>query len=213
MKKILFLFFFMPILALSETKNDKYSFVEYELPENIVKTGVISISKNKEGILDIDANVIGGQSSFVFKSSQKNPQTNFYIFDLKPSNQVLGISIFTLSLDISQNFSVLQSVRNIDMLDRNHPFFNDQAWNVYLTFKGYEKITLSNKDFDSIHLKVFGDRPTGPGHCMYGGVGVFGVDSWYSKESGKLLKQVFVKRNCRPYDYKFLSKEVLELIP
>jgi len=213
MKKILFLFFLMPILVLSETKNDKYSFVEYELPENIVKTGVIIISKNKEGILDIDANVIGGQSSFVFKSSQKNPQTNFYIFDLKPSNQFLGISIFTLSLDISQNFSALQSVRNIDMLDRNHPFFNDQAWNVYLTFKGYEKITLSNKDFDSIHLKVFGDRPTGPGHCMYGGVGVFGVDSWYSKESGKLLKQVFVKRNCRPYDYKFLSKEVLELIP
>jgi hypothetical protein len=57
------------------------------------------------------------------------------------------------------------------------------------------------------NLLVFGDRPTGPGHCMYGGVGVFGVDSWYSKENGKLLKQVFVKRNCRPYDYKFLSKE------
>jgi|APGre2960657444_1045066.scaffolds.fasta_scaffold19072_4 hypothetical protein len=213
MKKILFFVFFMPILVLSETKNDKYSFVEYELPEKIVKTGGVSISKNKEGILDIDANVIGEQSSFVFKSSQKNPQANFYIFDLKPSNQVLGISIFTLSLDISQNFSALQSARNVDMLDRNHPFFNDQAWNIYLTFKGYEKITLSNRDFDSIHFKVFGDRPTGPGHCMYGGVGVFGVDSWYSKENGKLLKQVFVKRNCRPYDYKFLSKEVLELIP
>jgi hypothetical protein len=213
MKKIICMFFLIPILALSEIKNDKYSFVEYELPENIVKTGSISILKNKEGYLNIDANVIGSQSSLVFKSSQKNPQSNFYIFDLKQNNQVEGISIFTLSVDTSQNFSALKSTRNIEMLDRNHPFFNDQSWNIYLTFKGYEKITLSNRDFNSIHLQVFGDRPTGPGHCMYGGVGVFGVDSWYSKENGKLLKQVFIKRNCRPYDYKFLSKEVLEIIP
>jgi hypothetical protein len=39
------------------------------------------------------------------------------------------------------------------------------------------------------------------------------IDSWYSKENGKLLKQVFIKRNCMPYEYKFLSKEVLEIIP
>ena len=125
----------------------------------------------------------------------------------------MGISIFTLSLDPTKDFSSMQSNRQVEMTDRNHPFFSDQSWNIYVTFKGYEKMTLSNKDFNSIHLHTFGDRPTGPGHCMYGGVGVISVDSWYSKENGKLLKQVFIKSNCRPYDYKFLSKEVLELTP
>ena len=195
MKSLLFLSFFIPALVLAEINHDKYSYIEYELPDNMVRSGSIDLTKNKEGFLDVDAKIIGNQYSYIFKTTQKNSSLNFNIFDLKAHDQAMGISIFTLSLDPTKDFSSMQSNRQVEMTDRNHPFFSDQSWNIYVTFKGYEKMTLSNKDFNSIHLHTFGDRPTGPGHCMYGGVGVISVDSWYSKENGKLLKQVFIKSN------------------
>ena len=213
LKKILILFLLIPSLIKAEIIHDKYFFAEYELPDNLVKSGSIDLTKNTEGFYDFDVKVIGSQSSYIFKTTKKISSAPFNIFDIRAFDQVMGISIFTLSIDPSRDFSQIRLDRNVEMLDRNHPFFSDQSMNVYVTFKGNEKITLSNKVFDAIYFQTSGDRPTGPGHCMYGGVGVFGVDSWYSKENGKLLKQIFIKRNCRPYDYKILSKEVLELIP
>ena len=84
-------------------------------------------------------------------------------------------------------------------------------WNFFVSFKGYESMNIDNQKYETIHLYTKGARPTGPGHCMYGGYGVINIDSWYEKNTGKLVKQIFIKRNCRPYDYKFLSKEIIQL--
>ena len=191
--------------------SEKYSFIEYELPNNIVKKGGFELSYSEDGFLEADVKVLGDQHSYVFKSVRNIPPSGFNIFDLKDQRQVMGISLFTLSIDPSIDYKSFKQSSAVETLDRNHPFFLDQSWNFYVNFKGYEQITLSGKEFNAIHLYTHGERPTGPSHCMYGGIGVINIDSWYSKETGKLLKQVFVKRNCRPYDYKFLSKEILEL--
>jgi len=193
--------------------SEKYSFTEYELPNNVVKKGGFELTYSEDGFLEADVKAVGDQSSYIFKSILNIPPAGFNIFDLKDPNQVMGISLFTLSIDPSIDYKSFKKTRAVETLDRTHPYFKDQNWNFAVSFKGYEQITLSGNDFNTIHLYTNGDRATGPEHCMYGGYGVIDIDSWYSKETGKLLKQVFIKRNCRPYDYKYLVKEVLELVP
>lgn len=186
-----------------------FSYVEYELPNNIVREGIITFNEKKHEI-DLDVNIIGKTYSSIYKTTTKKVE-GFNIWDIKPPNSHFGISIFTLSIDVKILFTDNFKISDVETLDRTHPQFNDQMWNFSVTFKGYETINFGNKTFETIHLYTKGERPTGPGHCMYGGFGVINIESWYDKNTGKLVKQIFTKRNCRPYDYKFLSREVIQL--
>ena len=146
----------------------------------------------------------------IYKTQAKKIE-GFNIWDIKPPNGHFDISIFSFNIDLNKKYNDGFKTSDVETLDRTHPQFNDQMWNFYVLFKGNESINIDNQNFETIRFYTKGERPTGPGHCMYGGFGVINIDSWYEKTSGKLVKQIFTKRNCRPYDYKFLSKEVIQL--
>ena len=196
--------FSLPVLS-----QQKYKYFEYELPNNVVREGTLSFIE-KDQMLEIDVNVIGKIYSSIYKTQAKKLE-GFNIWDIKPPNSHFGISIFTFNIDFNKKYNDGFKTSDVEIIDRTHPQFNDQMWNFYVLFKGYESIEIDNQKFETTHFYTKGERPTGPGHCMYGGFGVINIDSWYEKTSGKLVKQIFTKRNCRPYDYKFLSKEVIQL--
>jgi len=201
---ILIIFFSFPVLS-----KQKYKYLEYELPNNVVREGTLIFNETDQ-VLEIDVNIIGKLNSSVYKTQAKKIE-GFNIWDIKPLNGYFDISIFTFNIDPNKKFTDDFKTNDVETIDRTHPQFNDQMWNFFVSFKGYESMNIDNQKYETIHLYTKGDRPTGPGHCMYGGYGVINIDSWYEKNTGKLVKQIFIKRNCRPYDYKFLSKEIIQL--
>jgi len=197
------------VFSCSVFSQQKYSYIEYELPNNVVREGTLLFNE-KDQILEIDVNVIGKIHSSVYKTQAKKIE-GFNIWDIKSPNGRFEISIFTFNIGSNKKFTDDFKTSKVETIDRTHPYFKDQMWRFYVSFKGYESINIDNRNFETIRLYTQGERPTGPGHCMYGGYGVINIDSWYEKKSGKLVKQIFTKRNCRPYDYKFLSKEIIQL--
>jgi len=210
MKKLFLLLFLIPNLVLG---GDVYKYIGLDNNENIVGEGEIIFTAIDTKLININVNIIGKIHSYIFKTKFKKVE-GFNIWDIKDLNARTGISIFTLQIDPKLEFNTKSTYSNVETLDRNHHELKDQMWNFKVTFSGLEELKLG-KDFkfEAIHLSTRGERPTGPGHCMMGSLGVLGVESWYDKFTGKLLKQIFVKRHCRPNENKILSKELIELQP
>ena len=188
---------------------DVYKFTQYDHNKNITRQGSISL-KTQDGFVDINSDVRGELSSYVFTNKRKLVE-GFNIWDVMDSGDVMGFSIFSPFIDKSQQLTVGFETKKIETLDRNNPYLKDQAWVFNSKVIAEEKISVNEKEFDAIYIKTYAKRPTGPGHCMYGNIGVFYVDSWYSKFDRKLLKQIIDKRDCMPYDFRTQTYEVWEI--
>ena len=202
--------FLILILSFSNIfANQIYSYEELEIPERVVRSGEIIFSEDDD-FYKFDVDIIGQTYSSLF-SYKREKVYGFNIWDIKPPNSPFGISLFTFEIDPENNYKKDFHTTETETLDRTHPQFKDYEWNFHTYFKGEEIYSEDDIELKSIHFYTRGERPTGPGHCMYGNYGVVDIDTWYEKSSGKLLKQIFTKRNCKPYDYKYLSKEIIKL--
>ena len=62
---ILIIFFSLPVLS-----KQKYKYLEYELPNNVVREGTLIFNETDQA-LEIDVNIIGKLNSSVYKTQAK----------------------------------------------------------------------------------------------------------------------------------------------
>lgn len=188
---------------------DIYKFTQFDHHKNITRHGIISL-KVQDGFVEINSDVQGDLSSHVFTNKRKLVE-GFNIWDVMDSRDVMGFSVFSPYVGNYQELTVGFETKKVETLDRNNPYLKDQSWVFDTKVISEEKISINEIQVDAIYIKTRAQRPTGPGHCMYGNIGVFYVDSWYSKFDKKLLKQIVDKRDCIPYDFRIQTYEVWEI--
>lgn len=188
---------------------DIYKFTQFDHHKNITRNGIISL-KVQDGFVEINSDVQGDLSSHVFTNKRKLVE-GFNVWDVMDSKDIMGFSVFSPYVGNYQELTVGFETKKVETLDRNNPYLKDQSWVFNTKVISEEKISINEIQVDAIYIKTRAQRPTGPGHCMYGNIGVFYVDSWYSKFDKKLLKQIFDKRDCIPYDFRTQTFEVWEI--
>ena len=208
MKKILVLFFiFTSQLAAQERV---YSFTRSETMAgdvNSLEGKIIFSIQDKKEEVTVD---LSGNEKFNFwddiEYQTKIPlQVGFEIYDVRKKNEPTGFSVFAHHInlnDINPGFKT----RNVET-ERRHPYFRDYSWNFYLKYEKNESITVNGKTYQAAFISVKGDRPTGGMNCRPGQPGVVKIESWYNLNDSKLLKQVFAKYLCKPFDYNLLEKD------
>ena len=208
MKKLLFLFLIFSSQAVAQER--EYSFTRTETMAgdvNSLEGKIIFSIQDKKELVTVD--LIGNQK-FNFwddiKYQTKIPlQIGFEIYDIRKKNEPTGFSIFAHHInlnDIDPGFKT----RNVET-ERRHTYFRDYSWNFYLKYEKNESISVNGKTFQAAYISVKGDRPRGGNNCRSGQPGVVKIDSWYDLNDEKLLKQVFAKYLCKPFDYNLLEKD------
>ena len=91
------------VFSCSVFSQQKYSYIEYELPNNVVREGTLLFNE-KDQILEIDVNVIGKIHSSVYKTQAKKIE-GFNIWDIKSPNGRFEISIFTFYIGSNNKFT------------------------------------------------------------------------------------------------------------
>ena len=170
--------------------------------------GTISFKKagNKE---IIDVNLQGNQKFNFWDDiefqSEMDIQNGLEIYDIRKKGESSGFSIFAHHININ-DFKPGYKTRNIET-ERRHPYFKDYSWNFYFHYVKNQIISINNENINVAYVILNGDRPTGGPNCRSGQPGVIKVESWYQLNTSKLLKQVFSKFLCKPYDYNLLERD------
>jgi hypothetical protein len=208
MKKILVLFFIFTSQVAAQER--VYSFTRSETMAGDVNSLegkiIFSIQDKKE---EVTVDLIGNEKFNFWDDVEyqtKIPlQVGFEIYDIRKKNEPTGFSVFAHHInlnDINPGFKT----RNVET-ERRHPYFKDYSWNFYLKYEKNESITVNGKTYQAAYITVKGDRPTGGMNCRPGQPGVVKIESWYDLNDSKLLKQVFAKYLCKPFDYNLLEKD------
>jgi hypothetical protein len=208
MKKILVLFLIFASQVAAQER--VYSFTRSETMAGDVNSLegkiIFSIQDKKE---EVTVDLIGNQKFNFWDDIEyqtKIPlQVGFEIYDVRKKNEPTGFSVFAHHInlnDINPGFKT----RNVET-ERRHPYFRDYSWNFYLKYEKNESITVNGKSYQAAFISVKGDRPTGGMNCRPGQPGVVKIESWYDLNDSKLLKQVFAKFLCKPFDYNLLEKD------
>jgi hypothetical protein len=208
MKKILVLFLIFTSQVAAQER--VYSFTRSETMAgdvNSLEGKIIFSIQDKKEEVTVD---LSGNQKFNFwddiEYQTKIPlQVGFEIYDVRKKNQPTGFSVFAHHInlnDINPGFKT----RNVET-ERRHPYFRDYSWNFYLKYEKNESITVNGKTYQAAFISVKGDRPTGGMNCRPGQPGVVKIESWYDLNDSKLLKQVFAKYLCKPFDYNLLEKD------
>ena len=208
MKKLLVLFFIFTSQVAAQDR--VYSFTRSETMAgdvNSLEGKIIFSIQDKKELVNVD--LIGNQKFNFWDDIEyqtKIPlQVGFEIYDVRKKNEPTGFSVFAHHInlnDINPGFKT----RNVET-ERRHPYFRDYSWNFYLKYEKNESITVNGKTYQAAFISVKGDRPTGGMNCRPGQPGVVKIESWYDLNDSKLLKQVFAKYLCKPFDYNLLEKD------
>ena len=208
MKKLLVLFFIFTSQVAAQDR--VYSFTRSETMAgdvNSLEGKIIFSIQDKKELVNVD--LIGNQKFNFWDDVEyqaKIPlQVGFEIYDVRKKNEPTGFSVFAHHInlnDINPGFKT----RNVET-ERRHPYFRDYSWNFYLKYEKNESITVNGKTYQAAFISVKGDRPTGGMNCRPGQPGVVKIESWYNLNDSKLLKQVFAKYLCKPFDYNLLEKD------
>ena len=208
MKKLLILFFIFTSQVAAQER--VYSFTRSETMAgdvNSLEGKIIFSIQDKKEVVTVD--LIGNQKFNFWDDIEyqtKIPlQIGFEIYDIRKKNEPTGFSVFAHHInlnDINPGFKT----RNVET-ERRHPYFKDYSWNFYLKYEKNESITVNGKTYQVAYLSVKGDRPTGGMNCRPGQPGVVKIESWYDLNDAKLIKQVFAKYLCKPFDYNLLEKD------
>ena len=208
MKKLLVLIFIFTSQVAAQER--VYSFTRSETMAgdvNSLEGKIIFSIQDKKEEVTVD---LSGNEKFNFwddiEYQTKIPlQVGFEIYDVRKKNEPTGFSVFAHHInlnDINPGFKT----RNVET-ERRHPYFRDYSWNFYLKYEKNESITVNGKTYQAAFISVKGDRPTGGMNCRPGQPGVVKIESWYDLNDSKLLKQVFAKYLCKPFDYNLLEKD------
>jgi hypothetical protein len=207
----LFIIFFLTILSVSAIASERtYSFTRTETMAGKVNSleGIVSFSREEKKEL-IKVNFIGNEKFNFWDDinfqTEIPLQYGFEIYDIRKKNDVMGFSIFAHHINID-DFKPGFKTRSVET-ERRHPFFKDYSWHFYLKYEKNESISLNGKSYQAAYISVKGDRPSGGMNCRPGQPGVIKIDSWYDLKDSKLLKQVFAKYLCKPFDYNLLEKD------
>ena len=208
MKKLLVLFFIFTSQVAAQER--VYSFTRSETMAgdvNSLEGKIIFSIQDKKELVNVD--LIGNQKFNFWDDVEyqaKIPlQVGFEIYDVRKKNEPMGFSVFAHHInlnDINPGFKT----RNVGT-ERRHPYFKDYSWNFYLKYKKNESIQVNGKTYQAAYISVKGDRPSGGMNCRPGQPGVVKIESWYDLSNSKLLKQVFAKYLCKPFDYNLLEKD------
>ena len=208
MKKLLVLFFIFTSQVAAQDR--VYSFTRSETMAgdvNSLEGKIIFSIQDKKELVNVD--LIGNQKFNFWDDIEyqtKIPlQVGFEIYDVRKKNEPTGFSVFAHHInlnDINPGFKT----RNVET-ERRHPYFKDYSWNFYLKYEKNESITVNGRTYQAAFISVKGDRPTGGMNCRSGQPGVVKIESWYDLNDSKLLKQVFAKYLCKPFDYNLLEKD------
>ena len=208
MKKLLVLFFIFTSQVAAQER--VYSFTRSETMAgdvNSLEGKIIFSIQDKKELVNVD--LIGNQKFNFWDDVEyqtKIPlQVGFEIYDIRKKNEPTGFSVFAHHInlnDINPGFKT----RNVET-ERRHPYFKDYSWNFYLKYEKNESISVHGKTYKAAYISVKGDRPTGGMNCRPGQPGVVKIDSWYDLNNSKLIKQVFAKYLCKPFDYNLLEKD------
>jgi len=208
MKNILILLFIFTSQVLAEDRT--YTFTRTETMAGDINSleGTIFFSiEDKQELVSVD--LIGNQKFNFWDDIEyqtKIPlQVGFEIYDIRKKNAPTGFSIFAHHINLN-NINPGYKTRNVET-ERRHPYFKDYSWNFYLKYEKNESITINGKTYQAAYISVKGDRPTGGMNCRPGQPGVVKIESWYDLNDAKLLKQVFAKYLCKPFDYNLLEKD------
>ena len=208
MKNILILLFIFTSQVLAQDRI--YSFTRTETMAGDINSleGTIFFSiEDKQELVSVD--LIGNQKFNFWDDIEyqtKIPlQVGFEIYDIRKKNAPTGFSIFAHHINLN-NINPGYKTRNVET-ERRHPYFKDYSWNFYLKYEKNESITINGKTYQAAYISVKGDRPTGGMNCRPGQPGVVKIESWYDLNDAKLLKQVFAKYLCKPFDYNLLEKD------
>ena len=208
MKKLLVLFFIFTSQVAAQER--VYSFTRSETMAgdvNSLEGKIIFSIQDKKELVNVD--LIGNQKFNFWDDIEyqtKIPlQVGFEIYDIRKKNEPTGFSVFAHHInlnDINPGFKT----RNVET-ERRHPYFRDYSWNFYLKYEKNESITVNGKSYQAAYIKVKGDRPSGGMNCRPGQPGVVKIESWYNLKDAKLIKQVFAKYLCKPFDYNLLERD------
>jgi hypothetical protein len=212
MKKLLVLIFIFTSQAVAQER--VYSFTRSETMAGDVNSlegkMIFSIHDKKE-VVTVD--LIGNQKFNFWDDIEyqtKIPlQIGFEIYDIRKKNEPTGFSVFAHHInlnDINPGFKT----RSVET-ERRHPYFKDYSWNFFLKYQKNESITVNGKLYQAAYITVKGERPSGGMNCRPGQPGVVKIDSWYDLNDSKLLKQVFAKYLCKPFDYNLLEKDTYSI--
>ena len=208
MKNILILLFIFTSQVLAEDRT--YTFTRTETMAGDINSleGTIFFSiEDKQELVSVD--LIGNQKFNFWDDIEyqtKIPlQVGFEIYDIRKKNAPTGFSIFAHHINLN-NINPGYKTRNVET-ERRHPYFKDYSWNFYLKYEKNESITINGETYQAAYMSVKGDRPTGGMNCRPGQPGVVKIESWYDLNDAKLLKQVFAKYLCKPFDYNLLEKD------
>ena len=192
----------------------KYKYENEDHNGNIVHKGSATfLIKKENGLLyELSSIVETGDLSFnKFEVVNKIPEGNilYDVINLEKRNVYLQFSPYLIA-----NNSKIISLEN-KFPKTSFPVFsyhNQISWTFSSQIIGNEIIQLQGKSFDTIKVVMNGQRPTGPGGCMQGQPGIINIESWYSKEYNRYIKQVVKEFHCSIDSGKLLSKETYELI-
>ena len=205
---LLYLLLFLSLNSFAETRT--YSFARTETMAGNVNSleGTVTFStQEKKELVSVD---FIGNEKFNFwdditYQSEITLQHGFEIYDYRRKGEPSGFSIFAHHINIG-DYKLGYKTRNVET-ERRHPYFKDYAWNFYLKYEKNESIKINGKTYQAAYISVKGDRPTGGMNCRPGQPGVVKIESWYDLNDSKLLKQVFAKYLCKPFDYNLLEKD------
>ena len=208
--KLIFVIFsiFFISYAFSETRN--YSFSRSQKMAGDVNSleGTVTFSTQEKKEL-VSVNFIGNEKfnfwDDITYQSEITLQHGFEIYDYRRKGEPSGFSIFAHHINID-DYKPGYKTRNVET-ERRHPYFKDYAWNFYLKYEKNESIQINGKTYQAAYISVKGDRPSGSMNCRPGQPGVVKIESWYDLNDSKLLKQVFAKYLCKPFDYNLLEKD------
>ena len=209
MKKLLLLLLLIPNLVIGE---DTYKFEQFNLNGNLTQQGKVTALEKDINNYKFEVDVTGVNNGYEFTSSHKVYE-GLNIWDIHDRRDSRGISIFTWNID-PKKYSVGFESTDIETLHKRHPYFKSQSWIFITKVKKQENLTINDKTYETIYFHTHGERPSGPtgsGGCYFGQTGVIEVSSWYDRTTGKLIKQIFDKRHCKPEEHRLLTREILTI--
>ena len=218
-KKIFLLAFFLTNLTYAEnylTDNSswKYSYLNEDHNGNIVHKGFATFTAKKENenfyeLANFDET--GELSSNKFDTKNKLFLGNMLYDVVNEQNRQVFLQFSPYLISNSSKSVILDN-----KFPKTHfpvySYHNQYSWTYSSEIIGNEVIQLQGKSIETTKVILNGQRPTGPGGCMQGQPGIIKIESWYSKNSNRYVKQIINQFHCSIDQGKLLSKETYELI-
>lgn len=218
-KFILFLIFFTSHTAYSneyliENSFWKYKYENQDHNGNIVHNGsvVFTIKKIDNTFYElISFDETGEISSNKFHTKNKISLGNVLYDIVNEQNRQVFLQ-FSPYLIVNTSSKIILDNKFPKTNFPVYSYHNHISWNYSSEVVGEEIIQNQGKNIDTVKVVLIGQRPTGPGGCMQGQPGIIKIESWYSKESDRFVRQIVNQFHCSIDAGKLLSKETYDLV-